>query len=316
MSAERVQTYRRISHNLLLLEEAARAVGALRRAGIEAIVLKGCAHLGDVVALDARPTGDVDLLVRRRDFRRAGAALRARGARRHAGSVRVFGRRLYHARSFVTPRGRVLDLHASLADPWRWPIDEDGLFRRAEAYDLAGREAYRLAPEDRIVHAALNQAKDDFYIDRRTAADFEGILEAGSVRAPRWEDVLARARQWRATIAVYLALENARRRRGLSIPEDVLAALRPPPWRLRALEAILDLDAARPYRFEGHPRRLRQLLVAPLSTDSPLYFPARTAAFVAVGTADAALLPAELARRGALRVRARRAGRGAAGGGG
>ena len=287
-----MRDYRRISSNVLLREEARRAVEALDRAGVPVLVLKGCALVGDILDMDERPASDVDLLVRRRDWRALDSALKRLGAVPHAHAPRVLKQRLYHARSYVTPRGRVVDAHVALADPWRWRVDVEGCFRRAAPFSLAGRRAYRLCAEDLLLHLAMNQAKDDYYVDRKAARDAEAVVER---LAPSWEDIVSRAKSWGATVALYLTLEHARRRRNVPVPGWVMDALSPAPWRLRSLQAIVDLDRPRPYRFERHPRRLRQLLVAPLSTDDPSFFPRRASAHLVVGAVDRLLEPAKLA---------------------
>ncbi len=298
MSHER---HRRVASNLLIIEEAARAADALREAGVTALVLKGCAIAGDIVAMEERDVGDVDLLVRRGDWRRADAALKGLGATRFSPSLRVVAGRLHHAGAYVTPRGRSLDVHVALADPWRWSADIEGCFARAQRFSLAGREAYRLCAEDLVLHAAINQAKDDYYAAGAVARDVQAVVDR---LEPSWETIVERAGAWRCRVALYTTLEYARRRRSVTVPESVLSALRPPLWRRRALDAVIDIDRPRPYRFDNHPRRLRQLLVAPLATDDPTYFPRRAAAHVLVGAVDGLLAPATVALRALSQRRA------------
>ncbi len=194
-------------------------------------------------------------------------------------------------------------MHTALTDPWRWPADVEGCFARAERFSLAGREAYRLCPEDLLLHVAINQAKDDYYAYGSAARDVRGVVAR---LKPSWKTVVERAGAWRCRVALYLTLENARRLGSAEVPEWVLAALRPPAWRRGYLRAFVDLDRPRPYRFKGHPRRLRQLLVAPLATDDLTYFPRRASAHVLVGAVDGLLAPATFAvtalsrRRGSL----------------
>jgi hypothetical protein len=280
--------YRRIGRTLLLQVEAAKVVSKLAEAGIRSLVLKGCAVAGDLTPIEARSVGDVDLLVEAGDWGRAVEVLVALGARHVRLSPRWLASRLHHAASFVTAHGATIDLHTALADPIRWRVDVAEMFARAQPFELAGHGAYRPCPEDLILHIAINQAKDDYFIDRAAPRDLEGVIAL----SPDWGQVVERAGRWGCAVALYLTLEHGRRALDLAVPEWVIDALRPPAWRLRGLEAVLDLDRPRPYRYLRHPRRLRQLLVGPLATDDLGFFPRRTIAFALVGAADLALAPA------------------------
>ena len=117
--------------------------------GIDAIALKGLA-LAHCCYPDPglRPMGDVDLLVRRRDFERAGGLLRRRGwsLRTEAG----------HARSFVDSASREIDLHHyALLDCPEAGADA-GFWERRRVVDRPGGAIPMLDAADQLLHAVIH----------------------------------------------------------------------------------------------------------------------------------------------------------------
>lgn len=274
-----------IAANLWLLEGAARAVRALDAASVDALVLKGASLIDAVYAIDERRMADVDVLVRGRDLRRAEAALAELGAERVVWTDRPLGGRAHYACAYTLPGGVEIDVHTALATAPRWRAPVDLLFERSAPMQLNDSvAAHRLGNEDLLLYVAINQASDDFASDARPALDAARIVE----RLPiAWDEVVTRARAWRCTVALWLTLEHARRHAGAAIPERVRRALRPATARRAVLERLLALDAPTPYRFPGHSRRLRQLLVGPAVTDDGWRFAAATARFAALRGLDA-----------------------------
>ncbi|MFO0624698.1 MAG: nucleotidyltransferase family protein [Polyangiales bacterium] len=129
------------------------ALYALRDAGVEVMPLKGVL-LRRLVYDDPaeRPVGDVDLLVRGRDVRRAHEALDA------AGFEPIFLEPMERERSFRHRRlGLLVDLHWQLFYDDYFDFDAEGLFARA-TWDEAGFVApvWRMAPLDLYAHVLVH----------------------------------------------------------------------------------------------------------------------------------------------------------------
>ena len=135
------------------------SVAALEAADIPTRVLKGpvLAHL-DYPDPTWRTFGDVDLLVRGRDFDRATQLLAGRGHQRLYPEPRPgFDRRFSKGTSYRTADGLELDLHRSFTmGPFGARLAVDDLWRSAEAFMVGGQELRGLAAEERFVHACYH----------------------------------------------------------------------------------------------------------------------------------------------------------------
>ncbi len=174
-----------------------RLAEALEGAGIEYAVLKGPSLAHTVYAEPClRPFGDLDLLVRSRDYDRATALMACLGHVRRRPEPRPgwearFGKASVH----VHPNDGVeIDLHRTLAlGPFGQWIDGDELMDHRSAFQLAGRKLPRLDDTGMLVnvavHAALGWAEPRVVPVR----DIISVERAGQVdvdRLARW------ARHW------------------------------------------------------------------------------------------------------------------------
>lgn len=130
-------------------------IGALTRAGVEPILLKGSA-LSDLYPDGNRTYKDVDLLVAPDGLTGAGRVLRDLGFRA-MGHDTVSGEDQPHATTWTRPGSAAIDLHRSLwgikapaAVAWRF------LSRHTEDHQLAGQGCRRLDPVARALHLALH----------------------------------------------------------------------------------------------------------------------------------------------------------------
>lgn len=272
-----------VAAQAMLFHEGARAYALLDGARVPVAVIKGAAT-GPLLWRDGeRSMTDVDLLVPPRRLREARAIFAARGGAEWAlveTPRRPLGVRLHRAFTVKSARGVLIDVHGAVAQTARWPHDVDGILSRSLDAKLGRHAVRRACDEDCILIAALNAAKDEHAL---ASSGIEDIARLAAQRAVAWDDVVARARAWRATVATWVALERARTAHGARIPVQVVDALRPRRARARAL--VVALDAARWHTS----RRMRQAVVGPLLTDSPARFAASAVGFAAVRTADGAL---------------------------
>ncbi|MCC6993619.1 MAG: nucleotidyltransferase family protein [Deltaproteobacteria bacterium] len=179
----------------------AEAVVALLARDIRPMLLKGMALSRRLFGAGRRSMRDVDLLVPRRQFGAARAALEALGARSDDDGTRRVTMRLFHEVDLRMPSGAAIDLHRGLS-PWPiFTVDHPAVLARG------AREADGLLvpdPSDLLVMLAMHAAGDGFAVPLRAVVD--GLLLAPLARA---HEVLERAQGWharRATAAWLWAL--------------------------------------------------------------------------------------------------------------
>jgi hypothetical protein len=267
------------------------SVTALADEGIPTRVLKGpvLAHL-DYPDPTWRTFGDIDLLVRGKDFDRAARVLAGRGHQRLQPEPRPgFDRRFSKGTSYRTEDGLELDLHRSFSmGPFGVRLALDDLWRSSEAFDIGGQEVHAMPAEERFVHACyhavLGEAsprlvplRDVAQLALTRSLDLERVH--GLLRASRGEAVVARAvrHAWHALeVADVLALsawaqsyrsddreaaDLAVYGKGSSYAEKSVASIRAlPRWRDRAAFVHALVHPTRDYlgsRHDGRVSRLR-----------------------------------------------------------
>lgn len=213
--------------------------GALARAGIPSLVVKGALHaLRHYPEPSLRPMADFDLLVPPDRWRDAASVVESLGWARFEAAE--------HAAAFSGPGGRLLELHGFLTScPGLHPLAFSDLLARSVSLRPAA-DAAALADPDALVHAGLHIA---FQHGLRARLGQYLDLERVLARPLDWDDVLAAARRARAlrplaaSLAVLEALleigppEPARRSLGLERPAAVQRFVdrhRNEPWRLLA----------------------------------------------------------------------------------
>lgn len=265
----------RVAAQAMLLHEGARAY-ALLAAHMPVVVVKGAATAPLLWADGERAITDVDLLVpwRRLADARAQFAHDGNGWTLIEARHRPLGVRLHRAFTVRSARGMLVDVHGAVAQRVRWPHDVDGILARAVPMSMGRHTVRRASDEDLLLIAALNEAKDEHALK---SSSIEDIARLARVRPIAWDVVVERARQWRATVATWTALDRACEIHDAPIPPATLRALR--PRRARLLRGALDAHLS--------SRRVRQTIVGPLLTDSPARFAASAAGFLAVRSLDA-----------------------------
>ncbi len=149
------------ARNAVFVAELQGLVGALNRAGIEPVLLKGAADwvLGVYPAIGARWLADWDLWVPPASLERAQTVLEAeRGYRQDAVNPPAAHQHLAPHHRPGTPV--VVELHRSLLNPGLGPVAADleaGARHRPVRLPDGGR-AWALAPTDHLAHAFLHAA--------------------------------------------------------------------------------------------------------------------------------------------------------------
>jgi hypothetical protein len=195
-------------------------VDALEASDIEVVILKGAA-LAHTIYPDPswRPFGDLDLLVRTGDWRRACAVLAERGFRRHLPEPRRgFDERFGKAATHVSEAGIEVDLHRTLVlGPFGLWMEPEQLFRSTAQFSLAGRSFKRLGDTQLLLHACMHASlgfRPPLPVPLRDVAE-------AALRLPvDWGSLDRLASAWRMRAVVQHAFGAASNMLGVSWPSE------------------------------------------------------------------------------------------------
>jgi len=219
------------ARQLILSRELAGLLRHFEAAGVPVIPLKGPV-LGETLyphpAL--RPSGDLDLLIRRETLSSVDRLLQSLGYRRVADAHSWDFDVAYDRETvYEGPTGVHVDLHWGLVSDPRYSWNErEGLtvWDRAVRIRVAGEKALGLAPEDLLLYLALHLAVHHglagllWYWDLRLVLDRWGdTLD--------WAVLVERASRWRVRAACYFALLGLELFFGPSAPASVMARVKP-----------------------------------------------------------------------------------------
>jgi Uncharacterised nucleotidyltransferase len=223
------------------LEELDAVAYDLAHAGISAVALKNSGIVrGIYPCTGCSPMGDLDLLIRPRDFRAAHAILLQRGFTFKFRSE-LEEENLDHAEAsggseyFRTlPNGEKLWLELQwrpIAGRWIRPDQEpsaDDLLDRSQ--EVLNTHIRILAPLDNLLQVALHTAKHSYVRapGYRLHTDIDRIVAHCTID---WDQFIQRAKQSRVCTAVYFSLAIARELLQTPIPTDALTAIRPSHWK-------------------------------------------------------------------------------------
>lgn len=196
------------ARNLAWLTQLTEILETFADAGVPAAVFKGPALAGEGrLPIGARASVDLDLLVSPAHARRAVGALQRRGYRLGDSGPDgldapfVPGRR----EAVLLPPGTDLapvELQVTVAS---WPlavrVDTDAILARADRAEVAGVMLPLLAPEDLVLTLALHGTRE-VWGRLRLIAD----IDAAVGRRPDWAVLAERARQWRISRMLRVAL--------------------------------------------------------------------------------------------------------------
>jgi hypothetical protein len=275
-SLERTHATRTAAHMRVLADLDA-VVASLSEGAVPFLVVKGpvlSEHL--YPSPDLRTYEDLDLLIPPGSFERAVDALRASGSvllDQNWALTRADTRGQLH---FQLPMGTLADVHWHLLNRENvrhgFSITTDDLFERSREVVVGGRSVPTLDPVDTLLHVALHAALSGG--DRLIwLKDIERVL---AVDRPAWDDVIQRARAWKAGRSIAITLNRARRSLGAPVPDDALDAL----FASRLCRSLSDrLDRRSPTERS-------------VGRESPAVFWAQLTRDSGIGTARAVLLRA------------------------
>lgn len=216
--------------SLAITAELIRLVGLLERAGVQALPYKGPSLAAHVYGnLTIRQYGDLDILVRARDVRRAKAVLFDEGYLPERWPRRAREReflRRHHAQTFQSAGGRIrLELHWDFT-PRELCVsfDLDALWGRLERRPLGSADVLSLRAEDLLLVLCVHGAKHCW-------SRLKGIRDVAETLAVHptldWERVMEEAAYIGARRILWL---------GLFLATELLRAEVPPPIHARIVE--------------------------------------------------------------------------------
>lgn len=149
------------------------AAATLAAGGVESTLIKGMSYIGDLYSDPAvRPMGDVDLLVRPAQMRRAAELLEGIG---YADGTPGGPSSVHHAwQLFHCDTRRSIDLHQNIVQPWRSRIDLGEVWGRTRAAeDVPG--ARRLDPVDQLLFHLAHIGRSELWVTAISYVDAVGL---------------------------------------------------------------------------------------------------------------------------------------------
>jgi hypothetical protein len=189
-----------------------------QRLDVEFVVLKGPA-VAHTVYPDAswRYFGDLDLLVRAKDWRKACSTLQKLGYRRDLPEPRAgFDERFGKAAEFWRQGGISVDLHRTLVlGPFGLWIEPDILFEGTTELLLWGRRLRRLDDTLLQLHACMHASLGWWPPLRLPVRDVAQVARCGSVD---WQALAELSARWKLQAVVRDALQTASETLGVTFP--------------------------------------------------------------------------------------------------
>ena len=219
---------------------------AFAERGIGFVVMKGTS-LAHTLYPDPswRPFGDLDLLVRTRDWPVALGVLCDLGfSRRLPEPRRGFDQRFGKAATHRTPDRQEIDLHRTLVlGPFGLWTEPEVLIDRAVWFTVAGRRLRRLDATGTFIEACVHAALGLRHPPLLTVRDVAQSLETGGID---WDAVARWSRDWHLAPVIERGLRLAAESFGTAWPVEAARALRPATRaERRAVEAYTTERRAR-----------------------------------------------------------------------
>lgn len=205
-----------------------------------------------------RPYGDLDILVRPRDFLSAAKILsknKFECLEEEEGHVATTAQTNHWG--FRSRFGQLIELHRGFAGLERHQASLQEWFARAEDFHYGQTPAKGLAPEDLLCHLCIHIGKSFFYfIEKKHIVDLDVVIRKREIN---WRIFLARCRETKSKAIANYCLNAVRLQHGTVVPEDVMLKLRPSWLRRVWLERHLDVSKFPIYRYHSkgleHARR-------------------------------------------------------------
>jgi hypothetical protein len=210
-------------HGEVRVRETFEVLDTLRGDGIDALAIKGVA-LAALAHGDAtlRPSGDIDVLVRRSDMDRAVASLSRLGYRQTEILTRRATKACYvtYGQDILFAPGRLpAEPHWTFVPrPFAVAIDLEGIWKRRTSVDVSGRALDTPSIEDALLIACLHGAKERWW-RLLWVADVAALV----ARYPRvgWDSIIERAARVGIARILHLGLGLSQAVFGTRLPEAI-----------------------------------------------------------------------------------------------
>ncbi|MBW2020381.1 MAG: nucleotidyltransferase family protein [Deltaproteobacteria bacterium] len=239
--------------NKILFSELKKILTGLNAQGIQVIVLKGALFARMLYGDPAlRRMSDIDILVKPADFDKVAAYLVNAGYARSSSVEHLVRERRYHHTHFV--KGAILiEVHKGLAQPRRFKINLDHMWKRSIRIKIDGVDALRLSNEDTVLHLCLHMAYHKFLIYLFWWTDLYEFIKKFAADID-WRYVVEKAIEQRIKTSVYFSLYFVKRIMKAEIPAFVFKSLAVSSLRKKIIFLFLDENKLNLYKFAGKPR--------------------------------------------------------------
>jgi len=245
--------YQNLLRNEILFHELKKILSELNEQGIKVIVLKGALFAEMLYKNPAlRTMSDIDILVKPVDFEKVAAYLVNADYERSSDVEHIVRERRYHHAQFLK-MGIMIEVHKGLAQPRRFKMDMDKIWKRSIPVSIDGVDALRLSNEDIILHLCLHMIYHKFIIYLIWWTDLYEFIKKFEADI-NWDYVVEKAIEQQISTAVYFSLYFVKRIMKAEIPAFVLNTLKASSLRKRTLFWFLNENSLSPYRFVGRPR--------------------------------------------------------------
>lgn len=195
--------------------------------GIPVILLKGVALGGTVYSdVDLRPSGDIDLLVKKADLQNAAAVLSEMGYTLSPSIIDYEDH--HHIPPYVKLDEKLnesmsIEIHHNIApEPLMSRIDADCLWENPQVANISGIEALVLSPENLILELCVHLSRR--FSDKRYLFDISESISHYGTRLD-WHYVIEKSNKWRIGSFVYYPLFLAKEVMDANVPVHVLNSL-------------------------------------------------------------------------------------------
>jgi Uncharacterised nucleotidyltransferase len=238
--------------NLYLLRELLRILKLFRAEGIKVLSFKG-PILGEIVYgdLGLRQAGDLDLLIAKNDFSRAGELLRSAGylMEPQLTAAQLMSHLSFHCEIQFAHHDQfsVVDLHWGIT-PKTFPlaITGDQFLSRSKTITLAGYAIETFANEDLVLYLCIHGAKHYWRRLEWVAAITELVRAAEDLN---WSLIVSRAAEAGSQRILCLGLLLTETLFGVELPQEVTELIK----KRKALRPIADVLSERLRRGNAAP---------------------------------------------------------------
>lgn len=234
--------YRNVARNMGLYHELEKVLKALKKAGIEVILLKGAFLAGAVYPnIGLRPMGDIDLLIRKEDLRKIHKILNSLGyfsPHNYQDYLNIPHSPYLNTLIYQTlsPIYLFLHLHWHLINSSRplhayaSKIDMDSIWNKAVPVKVGNMSTMTMSPYHMLIHLCEHAFRHSF--DRLILLSDIFELIRYYDKCLSWDQVIEEANRFNLIRPLYYSLYFAHKFLDAKIPRGILSSIRPAKFSL------------------------------------------------------------------------------------